>query len=77
MEAWTHPLFLDDKERLFELLKIERIALALGGDVRMQHHRQIEFGCKVIHARKRFIVGARRVALGQGGYIVMPSKDLA
>jgi len=32
MEAWTHPLFLDDKERLFELLTAETLSTLHGDD---------------------------------------------
>ena len=32
MEEWTHPLFLDDKERLFELLTAETLSTLHGDD---------------------------------------------
>ncbi|CRR20541.1 hypothetical protein PAERUG_P52_1_London_26_VIM_2_02_13_00728 [Pseudomonas aeruginosa] len=62
---------------LLDFRQVQRVAFALGSDVGVQQHRQVEFGGQAIDPRQRLVVGPRHVAVGQRGEVVVTGKDLA
>jgi hypothetical protein len=64
-------------QRFFDFLQVQRIFLTLGGDVGMQHHRQIVFGGQVIYPLHRFIIGPRGIASGQCRQVIMAGEHFA
>jgi hypothetical protein len=64
-------------QRLFDLRQIQRVALALGSDVCMQHHREIVFGGQVINPCHCLVVGPRHITLNQRGKVVVAGEHLA
>src|SRR5690606_25106578 len=64
-------------QRFLQLGQVQWISLALGGEVGMQHHWQVELRSQVVNLCQRFIIGARSIPFGQCSDVIVASKDLA
>src|SRR5690606_12990179 len=50
---------------LFQLRQVQRVTLALGSDIGVQHHGQIELGSQMIDLRQRLVVGTWSAAFSK------------